>query len=458
MSSRKVRKKRFTTEEVIHELFLPEYDIDSDNESTGSSDSFSSSDSYYPDNYESTRNKESLKKVNGKMKQNEVIPKNTSEDEILSQSSTCSTGNTTDPQYQISEEVREGNKLQVTKLLEISRPLESVQHTEVCDRDKHDKPENVSNEHVIEIDLDPEETYFEPIQIDEEETQLQVAPTPKKFHQCDIQQKVNSEETTINQPNQSIQSVHEQPGSESDKSPIEARHHLRHIRNILPELNQVDEPNSDSGSEDYYTIQRESPVAIPESPQNDPEIIQLPLTNFDGDKEFPDDVGWEKLELDTGPSFGPFMKSPEINIDISSPDPEIFFEALFDESMFQKIADETNNYARCQVQRNLQGLDPFQFMNQEEYQRHGRRNKWDDISCGDTRIFLAHLIIMGLVKKSRLDSYWSTGTLARTPFFGRYLSRNDFQRILWNLHCDNSYSNPLPGKFNYDTFSVGIKV
>lgn len=52
---------------------------------------------------------------------------------------------------------------------------------------------------------------------------------------------------------------------------------------------------------------------------------------------------------------------------------------------------------------------------------------------------------MGLVKRSDLEKYWNTNRNTRIPFFGKYMSRNRFQSILWNLHiADDSQNPPLP--------------
>ena len=49
---------------------------------------------------------------------------------------------------------------------------------------------------------------------------------------------------------------------------------------------------------------------------------------------------------------------------------------------------------------------------------------------------------MGIVKKSDLEKYWNTNRSTRTPFFGKYMSRNKFQSILWNLHITDDSDNP----------------
>ena len=52
---------------------------------------------------------------------------------------------------------------------------------------------------------------------------------------------------------------------------------------------------------------------------------------------------------------------------------------------------------------------------------------WKDVSKGDIRIFLAQLIAMGLVRKTSIESYWNHGEIVRTPYFGTYMSQNNFK-------------------------------
>ena len=67
------------------------------------------------------------------------------------------------------------------------------------------------------------------------------------------------------------------------------------------------------------------------------------------------------------------------------------------------------------------------------------------------RVFVAHLIVMGILKKNSLEQYWSRGNILNTPFFGHYMSRNCFQNILWNLHIsDPDEMNPQKGEADHD--------
>ena len=65
------------------------------------------------------------------------------------------------------------------------------------------------------------------------------------------------------------------------------------------------------------------------------------------------------------------------------------------------------------------------------------------MSEGDIKNILAQLIVMGLVKKTSIESYWNHGEIVRTPYFGTYMSQNNFQNILSNFYIvDNSLDVP----------------
>ena len=61
---------------------------------------------------------------------------------------------------------------------------------------------------------------------------------------------------------------------------------------------------------------------------------------------------------------------------------------------------------------------------------------------GDFYIFFAHLLIMGVVKKPSIQSYWAKDDRISTPFFGKYMSRNKFQAILSNIQVAKAKENP----------------
>ena len=50
---------------------------------------------------------------------------------------------------------------------------------------------------------------------------------------------------------------------------------------------------------------------------------------------------------------------------------------------------------------------------------------------------------MGLIRKTSIESYWNHGEIVRAPYFGTYMSQNNFQNILSNFHVvDNSFDVP----------------
>ena len=67
------------------------------------------------------------------------------------------------------------------------------------------------------------------------------------------------------------------------------------------------------------------------------------------------------------------------------------------------------------------------------------------------KVFVAHLIVMGILKKNSLEQYWSRDSILNMPFFGHHMSRNHFQNILWNLHVsDPDETNPPKGEADHD--------
>ena len=53
------------------------------------------------------------------------------------------------------------------------------------------------------------------------------------------------------------------------------------------------------------------------------------------------------------------------------------------------------------------------------------------------KVFWAYLIMMGIIRKPKLEDYWSDDDCMVTPFFKKYMSRNRFQFILSNIHMRN---------------------
>ena len=171
----------------------------------------------------------------------------------------------------------------------------------------------------------------------------------------------------------------------------------------------------------------------------------IDLVNYVRDVELEEDVelGWSWIvQSDADNEFTmPFTAAGgQLLMDSCHRKPEQFFDALFDANMWEHIADQTNSYAH--KKRRQQGADAFQQMQDANYKPRSRLNDWKDVTASELKIFVAHLFIMGIVKKPSLEKYWSTEPITSTPFFGRFMSRDRFCNILWNLHIADDSNNP----------------
>ena len=116
--------------------------------------------------------------------------------------------------------------------------------------------------------------------------------------------------------------------------------------------------------------------------------------------------------------------------------------------MWTTIVDETNRYATNR--KRVLGPCPITAMEHRNYKRYSRLNVWKDISEADLKIFVAHVLLMGILRKSEIEKYWNTSGVGQTPFFGQLLSRNRFTSILSNLHICNDSLNPPFGCEGHD--------
>ena len=79
-----------------------------------------------------------------------------------------------------------------------------------------------------------------------------------------------------------------------------------------------------------------------------------------------------------------------------------------------------------------------------------RMRNWKDITGGDIRIFFAHLLVVGVMKRGNAAKYWSNCDITKLDFFGKYLSRNSYQMLISNFHCAPDFPNPPNGRPGHD--------
>ena len=209
--------------------------------------------------------------------------------------------------------------------------------------------------------------------------------------------------------------------------------------------------NSDVESEHDLTIETEQ-----DTTENDHPVIAL--SNYPNDIEHEEDFGenWTWLENDNLENPHPLhflfnSKNHGLNIDITEAKPEDYFNALFENTMWTEICDATNAYAAKRKAK--LGKDVIQHLDNPNYKRNSRLNTWKTVTEKELKIWVAHLIVMGLVRKTDIEKYWSLSELTRTPFFGSYMKRDRFQGILWNFHLNDDSLNPRYGQENHDALA-----
>ncbi|VDI33309.1 Hypothetical predicted protein [Mytilus galloprovincialis] len=132
-----------------------------------------------------------------------------------------------------------------------------------------------------------------------------------------------------------------------------------------------------------------------------------------------------------------------INRNIINPQPIDYFENQLsngETSLFELLTNETNRYAAQFFQQHpVQNLPP-----------NSRSRQWIDVTLAEMRTFIGLLLLMGIIQKPSIESYWSTDCLLSTPSFANAMSRNRFQLILKFLHANNNEQNPARDHPNYD--------
>ena len=141
-------------------------------------------------------------------------------------------------------------------------------------------------------------------------------------------------------------------------------------------------------------------------------------------------------------------------MDLNEYTPGAVFDDFFEDRMWTILSENTNRYvhAKHRQAKDNGDKDPIELLSEGvEHNLCARLNNWEDTSLDEMKVFVAHLIVMGILKKNSLEQYGSRNSILNTPFFGHCMSRNHFQNILWNLHViDPDETNPQKGEANHD--------
>ena len=101
--------------------------------------------------------------------------------------------------------------------------------------------------------------------------------------------------------------------------------------------------------------------------------------------------------------------------------------------MWTILSENTNKYVHTKLRQAKDNgdKDPIELLSEGVDQNPCvQLNNWEDTSPDEMKVFEAHLIIMGILKKNSLEQYWSRESILNTPFF-------------WPLHVQKSFSKHL---------------
>ena len=131
-----------------------------------------------------------------------------------------------------------------------------------------------------------------------------------------------------------------------------------------------------------------------------------------------------------------------------------FLMSFFEDRMWTILNENTNKYVHTKLKQAKDNgeKDPIELLDEGVDQNPcARLNNWEDTSPDEMKVFVAHHIVMGILKKNSLEQYWSRDSILNSLFFGHFMSRNCFQNILWNLHVsDPDETNLQKGEANHE--------
>ena len=111
---------------------------------------------------------------------------------------------------------------------------------------------------------------------------------------------------------------------------------------------------------------------------------------------------------------------------------QVQFLMSFEDRMWTILSENTNKnvHTKLRQAKDNRDKDSIKLLSEGVDQNPcAGLNNWEDTSPDETRVFVAHLIVMGIHKKNSLEQYWSRDSILNMPF--------------WPLHVQKSFSKHL---------------
>jgi hypothetical protein len=103
------------------------------------------------------------------------------------------------------------------------------------------------------------------------------------------------------------------------------------------------------------------------------------------------------------------------------------FKLFFDLTLMTTIVNETNRYAKYFINSNSEHLKP-----------RSRVQNWKDVTVDELYVFFALQMLMGIVQKPTLKSYFSKNPLVETAIFSKTMALDRFELLNKFIHFSNN--------------------
>ena len=106
-------------------------------------------------------------------------------------------------------------------------------------------------------------------------------------------------------------------------------------------------------------------------------------------------------------------------MDLNEYMPGAAFDEFFEDRMWTILSETTNKYVHAKLRQAKDNGDkyPIELLSEGIDQNpYAQLNNWEDTSPDEMKVFVAHLIVMEILKKNSLEQYWSRDSILNTPF------------------------------------------
>jgi len=104
-----------------------------------------------------------------------------------------------------------------------------------------------------------------------------------------------------------------------------------------------------------------------------------------------------------------------------------YFYHYIPPGLIERVVDQTDLYAQQQIAKMPHPIT-----------KHARSEEWKPVTIIKMKKFLCLIFVTGIVRKPKLELYWSTREIFQTPVFPQTMSRNRSQLIQRYLHFNGN--------------------